>query len=90
MRDIRLIKEWYLRTLNLPLRDPDELDDNEHLGIDSMDAVLLADALERDFGVVIETISQGRRAFGSLKGLAAYITENGPAASPHGHGADHE
>ncbi|HEX9078944.1 MAG TPA: acyl carrier protein [Desulfuromonadaceae bacterium] len=68
-----------MKTLKLPLDNADMLDENEALGVDSVDAVVLADAIERDFGVVIETVSQGRRAFSSLSGLAAFLEEAGGA-----------
>src|SRR5512135_1286471 len=76
---IRQLKEWYLKTLKLPVGDADLLDENEALGVDSVDAVVLANAIERDFGVVIETVAQGRRAFSSLSGLAAFLEEAGDA-----------
>jgi acyl carrier protein len=74
---IRQLKEWYIKTLNLPSGDPDTLDENEDLGLDSVDAVVLADAIERDFGVAIETVSQGRKAFSSIRGLAGFLEEAG-------------
>src|SRR5512136_147908 len=71
------LKEWYIKTLKLPIGDADLLDENEALGVDSVDAVVLSDAIERDFGVVIETVAQGRRAFSSISGLAAFLEEAG-------------
>ena len=77
MTQIRQLKEWYIKTLNLPTGDADTLDEDEELGLDSVDAVVLADAIERDFGVAIETVSQGRKAFSSIRGLAGFLEEAG-------------
>ena len=77
MKDIKLLKAWYVKTLKLPIVDPLSLADNEDLALDSLDVTFLCNALERDFGCRIETISQMRKAFSSLSGLANFIDETG-------------
>ncbi|OQX10541.1 MAG: hypothetical protein BWK76_20555 [Desulfobulbaceae bacterium A2] len=82
MIDITRLKHWYVQILNLPTRDPATLDENSDLRLDSVDAVLLADAIERDFGVQIETVAQAREALSTIKGLATFLANNGGSQPP--------
>jgi acyl carrier protein len=75
MVNLRELKAWYIKELKLPVADPDKLDENAPLELDSVDVVVLSDAVERDFGPRIETVSEARRAFVSLRGLAAFLEE---------------
>jgi len=43
------------------------------LGLDSIDALELVVLLERDYGIVIKDIEEGRPAFQSVRTLAAFI-----------------
>jgi len=76
MTDMKLLKAWYIKILKLPV-NPETLSENEELLLDSVDAVVLSDAIERDFGVRIETVSQGRKAVSSISGLAEFLEEAG-------------
>ena len=53
------------------------------LGLDSLDALQLAVAVEENFGVRIGDEAEGKKAFGSVDALAAYIAaRRPPAAAP--------
>ncbi len=43
------------------------------LGLDSIDALELVVLLERDYGIVIKDMEEGRPAFQSVRTLAAFI-----------------
>jgi len=80
------IKELIVSSLNLdvPL---DEIDvdaplfsQEKGLGLDSIDALELAVAIERKFKVTIPDEAVGKRAFSSVTALAGYVGEHLPAA----------
>ena len=50
------------------------------LGLDSIDALELAVAIERKFKVTIPDEAVGKRAFSSVTALAGYVGEHLPAA----------
>jgi len=57
---------------------PDQIEDDAPLfgpglGLDSIDALELVVLLERDYGIVIKDIEEGRPAFQSVRTLAAFI-----------------
>ena len=47
------------------------------LGLDSIDALELVVMLERDYGIVIQQQEVARKAFASVRSLAAFIVEKG-------------
>ncbi len=49
------------------------------LGLDSLDALQLAVAVEEHFGVRIGDEGEGRKAFASIDALAAYVAAHRPA-----------
>ena len=51
------------------------------LGLDSLDALQLAVAVEERFGVRIADESEGKKAFASVDALAAHIQTQRPASS---------
>jgi acyl carrier protein len=64
--------------LKLEDLDPEEIKTDEPLfgdglGLDSLDALELVVAIEKNFNVVIENEDQGKEAFVSLGSLARYI-----------------
>lgn len=80
----REIKELIISALNLEDVTVDSIDDalplfGEGLGLDSIDALELAVALERKFRVTIPDEAVGKRAFASVNALAVYVAENRPA-----------
>ena len=61
---------------------PDQIDDNAPLfgaglDLDSIDALELVVMLERDYGIVIKDIEEGRPAFQSVRTLAEFIRARG-------------
>lgn len=77
----REIKELIVRELDLEGVSATEIEDGaplfgEGLGLDSLDALQLAMAVEERFGVAIPDGDGGRVAFASVKALADYIAAN--------------
>lgn len=68
---------------NLALEDvtPEEIQDDEvlfgeGLGLDSLDAVEIVVMLQRNFGLEIKDIKQGKEVFYSMDTLTRYVYEN--------------
>ena len=76
------IKKLIVDALMLDDVTPDEIETdaplfNEGLGLDSIDALELAIALDKAFGVKIRAEDEGTRAvFRSVGTLAAFVAEN--------------
>ncbi len=72
------IKDLIISSLNLDDVTPDQIVDDaplfqEGLGLDSIDALELAVAIERKYQVTIPDESEARQAFASVNTLAAYL-----------------
>ena len=79
------IKELIISSLNLADMTPDGIDDGaplfqDGLGLDSIDALELAVALERKFKVTIPDEAVGKKVFASVNALAAYVEAERSAA----------
>jgi acyl carrier protein len=78
------IKELIVSSLNLEVEVASIDDDGplfgEGLGLDSIDALELAVAIERKYKVVIPDEAVGKRAFSSVTALADYVAQHLPAA----------
>lgn len=48
----------------------------EGLGLDSIDALQLVVAMEKQYGVVVPDAATGARVFASVRSMTAYIAEN--------------
>jgi acyl carrier protein len=77
----RDIKELIIASLNLADVTPERIVDDaplfrEGLGLDSLDALELAVAIERRYGVSIPDESLGKKVFSSVDALAQYVTEH--------------
>ena len=73
------IKELLVDGLRLQTT-PDKITDtmplfDDGLGLDSLDAVELVVLVNKQFGVQIKDMDEGKTAFGSVDALAAYIQE---------------
>lgn len=76
------VKELIVSSLNLDLA-PAAIEDaaplfQSGLGLDSIDALELAVAIERKFQVTIPDEAVGKSAFSSVDALTAYIAANRP------------
>jgi acyl carrier protein len=77
----REIKELIITSLNLEDLTPDQIVDDaplfqEGLGLDSIDALELAVAIERRYRVTIPDEAVGKKVFQSVTALADYVAEN--------------
>jgi acyl carrier protein len=75
------IKQLIISSLNLDHLTPEQIEDDaplftEGLGLDSIDALELAVALERAYRVTIPDEAVGKRVFSSVSALAAYVEEH--------------
>jgi acyl carrier protein len=78
------IKELIISSLNLTDVSPDQIVDDaplfqEGLGLDSIDALELAVAIERKYKVTIPDEAVGKKVFSSVSALAQYVGEQRPA-----------
>jgi acyl carrier protein len=74
------LKEIIISELNLEGKQPDDIDDaaplfGEGLGLDSLDALQLAMAVEENFGVQVPEGDEARPIFASVDALAAHIVK---------------
>jgi acyl carrier protein len=72
------LKSKIIACLKLQDITPEQIDDDAPLfgaglGLDSIDALELVVMLEKDYGIVIKDIEQGRPAFRSVRALAEFI-----------------
>ena len=73
------LKNLIIATLKLEGVRPEDIPDDEPLigsprfGLDSIDALELVLALEKEFGVKIGSSEESRKALGSVNTLAAYL-----------------
>lgn len=80
------LKNLIIATLKLDGARPEDIPDDEPLigssrfGLDSLDALELVLAIEKEFGVKIGSSEESRAALGSVNTLAAYIRSRPPGA----------
>jgi acyl carrier protein len=77
------IKELIIRELNLEGKTPAELDERAALfgaglGLDSLDALQLAMAIEEKYGVKLPEGDAVRPIFGSIASLADFVARSKP------------
>jgi acyl carrier protein len=78
------LKRLIIATLNLDGVQPEDIPDEEPLigsprfGLDSIDALELVLAIEKEFGVKIGSSEESRRALSSVATLAAYLRSHLP------------
>jgi acyl carrier protein len=80
------IKQVLIDELHLDDMTPDQISDTaplfgEGLGLDSLDALQLAVAIEDHFGVRVGDERVGKVAFASVDALASFIAENSSESS---------
>ena len=76
------IKRALIEELDLRGKQEQDIDDaaplfGEGLGLDSLDALQLAMAIEERFGVKVPEGEEGRSVFASVDAIAAFITGSG-------------
>ena len=81
------LKELMISELNLEGRSPADIDDDaplfgDGLGLDSLDALQLAMAVEEHFGVRVPEGEEAREVFASVNALAAHIARGRASAAP--------
>jgi len=74
------LKEMVINDLKLQEISPKDINDNDALfgdglGLDSLDAVELVVLIQKTFGVQIEDMEEGQKAFASIQALAEFIEE---------------
>ncbi|MEA1936000.1 MAG: phosphopantetheine-binding protein [Thermodesulfobacteriota bacterium] len=77
---IEFLKKMIIDTLKLEDITVEEIGDDtplfrEGLGLDSLDALELVVAIEKNFNVIIEDENVGKKAFESINALAQFIQE---------------
>ena len=75
------VKKMIIDCLRIDGMAPEEIDSDaplfgEGLGLDSIDALQLVVAMEKEFGVVVPDAETGTKVFRSVRSMADYIAEN--------------
>ena len=75
------VKKLIIDSLRIEGMTPEEIDTDaplfgEGLGLDSIDALQLVVAMEKDYGVVVPDAEIGAIVFQSVRSMAGYIAEN--------------
>ncbi len=75
------IKQMIIDALRIEGMSADEIDSDaplfgEGLGLDSIDALQLVVAMEKEFGVVVPDAATGTKVFASVRAMSAYIAEH--------------
>jgi len=80
---IKELKQKIVENMKLEI-NPEEIDSDaplfgEGLGLDSIDVLELVVMLDKNYGIKIVNMDEGRKAFASVRSIADYITKNKPA-----------
>jgi len=75
------VKQMIIDSLRIEGMSPDEIDTDaplfgDGLGLDSIDALQLVVAMEKEFGVVVPDAATGTVVFASVRSMAGHIAEN--------------
>lgn len=75
------VKQMIIDSLRIEGMSPDEIDADaplfgEGLGLDSIDALQLVVAMEKEFGVVVPDAATGTKVFASVRSIAEHVAEN--------------
>lgn len=77
---IQQVKQMIIDSLRIEGMSADEIETDaplfgEGLGLDSIDALQLVVAMEKEFGVVVPDAATGSTVFVSVRSMAGYIEE---------------
>ena len=80
---VKQVKQMIIDSLRIEGITVDDIDSNaplfgDGLGLDSIDALQLVVALEKDFGVSVPDATVGNQVFQSVETMAGYIAANRP------------
>jgi acyl carrier protein len=75
------VKQLIIDSLRIEGMAPEDIETDaplfgEGLGLDSIDALQLVVAMEKDYGVVVPDAATGTVVFQSVRSMAQYIAEN--------------
>lgn len=75
------VKQMIIDSLRIEDMSPDEIETDaplfgDGLGLDSIDALQLVVAMEKEFGVVVPDAATGSKLFASVRSMADYIAEH--------------
>ncbi|MEI6703234.1 MAG: phosphopantetheine-binding protein [Deltaproteobacteria bacterium] len=75
------VKQLIIDSLRIEGMSPDEIETDaplfgEGLGLDSIDALQLVVAMEKEYGVVVPDAATGTKVFASVRSMAEYIAEH--------------
>lgn len=78
---ITQVKQLIIDSLRIDGMNPEEIETDaplfgEGLGLDSIDALQLVVAMEKDFGVIVPDAETGAVVFQSVRSMAQYISDN--------------
>ncbi len=78
---IEPVKQLIIDALRIEGMTPSEIETDaplfgDGLGLDSIDALQLVVAMEKQYGVVVPDSATGTKVFQSVRSMAAYIQEN--------------
>ena len=79
---IEKVKQMIIDALRIEEMAPADIETDaplfgEGLGLDSIDALQLVVAMEKDFGAVVPDAATGTKVFQSVRSMAEYIAGNG-------------
>jgi len=75
------VKQLIIDSLRIEGMNPDDIETDaplfgEGLGLDSIDALQLVVAMEKDYGVIVPDAETGTVVFQSVRSMAQYIADN--------------
>ena len=75
------VKQMIIDSLRIDGMSPDEIETDaplfgDGLGLDSIDALQLVVAMEKEFGIVVPDAATGTTVFASVRSMAEYIAAN--------------
>jgi acyl carrier protein len=78
---IEAVKQLIIDALRIEGMAPADIDSDaplfgEGLGLDSIDALQLVVAMEKEYGVVVPDAATGTKVFQSVRSMAAHIAEH--------------